>query len=161
MNPLFSVVAFSQNIAFQKTLLLNNEPQQYPSSFDGADHGSVKFADTDNDLLITGINNSVDRITKLYINEGICNFSEVIGTSFEGVRYRSVVFGDVDNDDDLDVFIPGETNVKIKTFKLYENDGPDNFSEVTGTPFDSVYLSSATFGDVNNDNYLDLIITGS
>jgi len=45
--------------------------------------------------------------------------------------------------------------------KLYKNDGTGNFTEDVGQPFDAVFGGNIAFADVDNDNDLDVLITGS
>ena len=132
--------------------------------FEGVSSSSIAFADVDDDgdedVMITGLNNSIQRIAKLYINDGSGNFSEVIGTPFDGVFRGSIAFADVDGDGDKDVLITGLNNSNYKIAKLYINVGSGNFSEASGTPFDTVSSSSIAFADVDGDGDKDVLITG-
>ena len=132
--------------------------------FDGVYNSSIAFSDVDNDndqdVLITGRNNSNQRIAKLYANDGTGHFTEVTGTPFDGVEHSSIAFADIDKDNDQDVLITGENNFRQRIAILYENDGFGNFTEVINTPFDGVNESSIAFSDVDNDNDPDVLITG-
>jgi len=127
-------------------------------------YSSVAFSDVDGDgdedLLITGQNNSQEGISKLYINDGAGNFSELMGNSFDGVELGSVAFSDLDGDGDEDLLITGQNNSDERISKLYINDGAGNFSELMGTPFDGVMDSSVAFSDVDGDGDKDVLITG-
>jgi hypothetical protein len=136
--------------------------------FAGVQESSIAFADVDGDndqdVLITGVNlvqpgTPGDRISKLYTNDGLGNFTEVMGTPFEGVEYGSIAFADVDGDNDQDVLITGRSDAGFSS-KLYTNDGLGNFTEVMGTPFQGVSESSIAFADVDGDNDQDVLITG-
>ena len=133
-------------------------------SIDGVSLSAVAFADVDGDndqdLLITGTSASSVEISKLYINDGLGNFSEMTNTPFEGVHRGSVAFADVDGDNDQDIVITGDDNSETAISKLYINDGIGNYTEMMNTPFDGVRLSSIAFSDVDNDNDFDLLITG-
>lgn len=133
--------------------------------FDAVGDCAIAFADVDGDndpdVLITGASNSVDKIAKLYTNDGQGNFTEVTGTPFVGVQESSVAFSDVDGDDDQDLLITGQNNSIAPVTKLYFNDGSGNFSEVLDTPFDDVAFSSVAFSDVDGDNDPDVFITGT
>jgi predicted nucleotidyltransferase len=135
------------------------------SPFDGVRSGSVAFADVDgdgdSDVLITGLTNSFDRVAKLYANDGIGTYTEVLGTPFEGVVFGSVAFSDVDGDTDMDVVITGGNSSNQRIAKMYLNDGNGNYTEVAGTPFEGVQASSIAFSDVDGDSDTDLLITGS
>ena len=88
------------------------------------------------------------------------SFEEITGTPFDGVSGGSVAFADIDNDGDQDVLITGENNSYQGIAKLYTNDGSGFFTEVIGTPFQSVGWSSIAFADIDNDNDQDVLITG-
>jgi len=133
--------------------------------FVGVERGSAAFSDVDgdgdSDVLITG------RVgigtSKLYINNGVGNFTEATGTTFDGVERGSAAFSDVDGDGDSDVLITGNTGIFPSleaTSKLYTNDGMGNFTEVTNTPFVGVSSGSVAFSDVDGDGYSDVLITG-
>lgn len=132
--------------------------------FEGVSAGSIAFSDVNgdgaDDLLITGRKSSDERISKLYINDGTGNFTEMIDTPFDGVWFGSVAFADVNSDGTNDLFITGENNSSPNIAKLYTNDGNGNFTEVINTPFDGVWGGSIAFSDVNGDGSYDLLITG-
>ena len=88
------------------------------------------------------------------------NFTEMAGTPFDGVGSSSIAFSDVDGDGDNDVLITGENNSPEGISKLYTNDGMGNFTEMVGTPFDGVGISSIAFSDVDGDGDADVLITG-
>ncbi len=146
------------------TLYLNdgygNYSQVMGTPFVGVNYGTVNFSDIDNDgdqdVLITG--GSLSYNAKLYENDGFGNFTLISGTPFLGVHFSSVEFADIDNDGDEDVLITGKNTQLITS--LFTNDGNGIFSEVIGTPFDSVYRSTVEFADIDNDNDLDVIISG-
>ncbi len=122
-------------------------------------YGSVAFGDYDNDgdldILLTGSGSS--NIAKVYRNTG-GSFSEDTGISLPGVYRSSAVFGDYDNDGDLDILLTGLNN-STKIAKVYQNTG-GSFSENTGITLPGVDLSSAAFGDYDNDGDLDILLTG-
>lgn len=130
--------------------------------FEGVAFGSVSFSDVDgdgdNDVLITGLNASNERIAKLYANAG-GRFTEVAGTPFWGVGWSSAAFSDVDNDGDNDVLITGQNGSSALIAQLYTNDG-GGFTEVADTLFDGVLYGSVAFSDVDNDGDDDVLITG-
>lgn len=131
--------------------------------FIGLSEGSIAFAnvdgDNDQDLLITGRSDS-GYVSKLYINNGLGNFTEATGLPFEQVYQSAIAFADVDGDDDQDVLITGQNGMYNPIAKLYKNDGLGNFTEVMNTPFVGVDESSIAFADVDGDNDQDLLITG-
>ncbi len=64
----------------------------------------------------------------------------------------------MNNDGYPDIFITGDTDCIAK---LYINDGSGNFTEDPSNSFTGVFLGSAAFADVNNDDSLNLFIVGS
>ena len=125
---------------------------------------SVAFADIDSDddldLLITGKANSDIKISQIYVNDGVGNYSELMGTTLESVDAGSVAFADIDGDNDQDLLLTGRDGSDLPTSKLYINDGGGNFTEIQGAPFEPVSESSIAFADVDNDDDLDVLLTG-
>ena len=83
----------------------------------------------------------------------------VPATPFQDADVGAIAFADIDNDGDQDLIITGKGG-PIKT-TLYINDGTGNFTVATGTPFVNVFAGTVGFADVNNDGFIDLLITGS
>ena len=126
--------------------------------------GEIAFADVDGDadqdLLITGRDGSPNYYANFYLNDGSGNFTLDTTTPFEPSIGGNIEFADIDNDGDQDLFMTGYDNNNLIFSKLYQNDGTGEFSEVTSTPFLSVGGSASAFFDIDNDNDLDLILTG-
>ncbi len=150
-------------------LYLNNGKGKYTevinTPFQGVEAGSAAFADIDGDqdmdVLITGETNDYKFISELFTNDGAGNFSKVLDTPFLGVFSGDCAFGDVDKDGDEDVVIVGLMDNGSSSAKLYLNDGRGKFSE-KGTVFTGVRDgSSVAFGDIDGDQDLDVLITGS
>jgi hypothetical protein len=142
---------------------IGNFTEVMGTPFAGVSEGSVAFADidgdADDDVLITGFSSS-GRSTKLFTNDGLGNFTEVMGTPFDAVSRSAVAFSDVDGDGDNDVLITGNISGLQGMAKLYTNDGAGNFTEVMNTPFEGVFESSIAFSDVDGDEDNDVLITG-
>jgi hypothetical protein len=79
-------------------------------------------------------------------------------TPFQDCDSGAMAFGDIDNDGDNDLIMTGKGG-PIKT-TLYLNDGLGNFTAATGTPFINVSTGTVGFSDLNNDGFIDLLITG-
>jgi hypothetical protein len=154
-------------LVFAENSSAQNFSEVIGTPFAGVIYSSMAFADidgdNDQDVLITGLNLDSgapgNRIAKLYTNDGAGNFTEVMNTPFDGVQEGSIAFADVDGDNDQDVLITGWSDSGYIS-KLYINDGSGNFTEAMGTPFDQVNQSSIALADVDDDNDLDLLITG-
>lgn len=133
----------------------------------GPYYGSIAFSDVNgdgySDVLITGqdeFGNSGDPLSKLYINDGSGNFTELTETSLAAIGYGSVAFSDVNGDNFPDLLITGQDNTDTPISKLYINDGSGNFTEKAGTPFVGINYGSVAFSDVNNDDHPDLLLVG-
>ncbi|MBK8777386.1 MAG: T9SS type A sorting domain-containing protein [Saprospiraceae bacterium] len=141
--------------------------EKLDTKFIGVFYSSIAFADIDGDgdmdVLITG-EDLVNHYAKLYTNDGLGKFTEVMGTPFVGVSEGSIAFTDIDGDKDEDVLITGQSqsgNSLMRNSKLYTNDGKGKFTEVMGTPFLAVDRSSIAFADVDGDADPDVLITGN
>ena len=125
---------------------------------------SSAFFDMDNDndldLILTGKNNNNEKKTTLYENDGAGNFSLVSSTPFENVFNGGVAVADTDNDGDIDVLINGE-NIIGGFCQLYLNDGTGAFNPLAGTPFIQTSAGTADFADFDNDNDMDILVTGA
>ena len=117
--------------------------------------------DNDLDLILAGKNNSNQKKTTLYENDGSGNFSLVSNTPFENVDFAAIVIDDSDNDSDLDVLINGENDSGLPVCQLYLNDGTGAFNLLVGTPFIQTAVGTVDFADFDNDNDMDVLVTGS
>ncbi|MEZ4851533.1 MAG: VCBS repeat-containing protein [Bacteroidia bacterium] len=82
------------------------------------------FADVDGnqtqDVVITGEAAS-GSIARLYLNDGMGNFTEQTGTPFEGISNSSIAFADADGNQAIDLLLTGNTGLEFIT-KLYLNE---------------------------------------
>lgn len=106
--------------------------------FESFVYGMIDFldvdGDNDQDVFIMGDYIILFlRIMKLYFNDGMGYFIEMIDILFEGFSFRLVVFVDVDGDNDQDVFIVGFDNLYVLVCKIYINDGLGYFIEMQGS----------------------------
>ena len=153
-----STFCFTQNITF--------EPALPAPEFQKADVGAIDFADVDNDgdidFMATGKGTPMQDpvLSTLYKNDGSGNFTEVLNTPFVDVFGGAIGFADIDNDNDLDLFITGNTHGGWRSAELYTNDGTGDYSIVTGTPFEPNWGGDFAFADMDGDGDQDLIMTG-
>ncbi len=133
----------------------------FESVSDGASDFSDVDGDNDFDIVITGKNSLGVPVSKLYINDGNGVFVENISIIFDGVYASSVNLIDIDGDSDDDLFISGSQSSSIRVSKVYINDGVGVFNEQIGQSIQGFGESSSSFGDIDNDNDVDLIICGN
>ena len=139
--------------------------------FIGVSNSSIAFSDIDGDedmdLLITGNSTNFGPIAKLYLNDGEGNYTVVDETPFIGVFASSIAFTDIDGDEDVDLLITGDSASSPSHMrftgmsKLYINDGVGGFTEELESSIDAVASSSIAFADIDGDEDMDLLITGS
>ena len=126
---------------------------------------SAAFLDMDNDndmdLVVSGSTNNNGVMTTLYVNDGTGNFSLVNNTPFTGVQSCDISTGDSDGDGDADILLNGMDSSFQNICELYLNDGTGSFSLLIGTPFLATQLGTVDFADFDNDNDLDVFVTGS
>ena len=112
--------------------------------------------DGDLDIIMSGLDENSDPITKILKNESGQSFTDV-NTGLPNVN-GTAKWGDYDNDGDLDILLTGQVEV------VYRNDGNDTFTNV------HVYLdagmidiptSNGSWGDSNNDGCLDIMLNAT
>jgi hypothetical protein len=136
------------------------ESSQWQTNLEGMRQSSLAFGDYDNDgdldLILSGRDNSNNKLTKAYVNNGT---SFVESSQWQGdllnVDDSSLAFADFDNDGDLDLSLTGCCDHHI----IYKNNGT-SFVETQEAELGSVFAGSQAFGDYDNDGYLDLIVNG-
>lgn len=132
-------------------------------SFPQISNSSVDVADYDNDgdldILLTGNITNGSNFTKIFKNNGKLSFQDQTTITFTGLNNSSAKWGDIDNDGDMDILATG-TKDNIQYSKIYINKGDNTFIEDTALAFPGVDYGSVAWADYDNDNDLDLLLTG-
>lgn len=129
------------------------------SSGNTSDGNGVAFFDFDGDGWddITFTSGS-DRDLKFFKNNNGL-FSEVtLNVSSLIYQTKQVNWVDFDNDGDKDLFVTSDTNGN----RLFRNTGDLNFEDITGNSgliTTNIYSYGASWGDYNNDGFLDVFIS--
>ncbi len=128
----------------------------------GVDESSVALGDLDGDgdldLILTGSHSGP--VSRIYLNDGSGAFTETGAGSLTDLYYSSVALGDFDGDGALDLILMGNTNIGYIS-KIYMNDGSGAFTEIGAGSLLGVWEGSVSLGNINGDDALDLILTGS
>jgi len=138
---------------------------QGPVVEQASDSRSVNFIDVNNDgwedlFISNGPSNGQHNF--LYINQGDGTFTSLTNDPIvqDGAKSDGATFADVDNDGDLDAYVVtwyGQQNY------FYRNQGNGSFlldKDPTLTT-NGTYSETASWGDANNDGWLDLFLTNS
>lgn len=155
------------------SLFVNNADGTYTEKTDHGIQGlkvggrNSLFLDADGDdkldfLVIGRKNNS--NFTKLYINDGLGNFSAKEDHGLPGLGadvYTSYLdSADVDGDDDIDLIISKTDPYDSHAPELWLNNGDGSFVLSTVNDFPSTDASGASFADFDGDGDQDLVLSG-
>ena len=129
--------------------------------------GSASAVDYDNDGWTDLYFTRLDDSDLLYRNQGDGSFVDVTDSTFgpghlEDIRSNGCAWADIDNDGDQDLYV---TSLGTNRYHLFINNGSGSFTEealergaaITGP--DLHFGFSASFGDYDNDGYLDLHVS--
>jgi len=96
----------------------------------------------------------------------IAQFTRVPNSGLPNVLESAVALGDFDKDGYVDVLLSGindsldSSNPSRYLTRVYKNNGNGTFSNVAGAKLMPMYVSTAAWGDYDNDGYLDILVGG-
>lgn len=138
-----------------------NSYTKITTSFDDVNLSSHTWLDFNNDgfldLVLSGLNNTNQIITKTYINnknEGFYSQELNLAAIYSG----STTSIDYDKDGWTDLLITGKSEGSSRVCYLYRNEKGNRFHKVI--ELDGVTEGDSEWGDINNDGYPDLVIAG-
>lgn len=150
-----------------KTLFYRNDGEGNFSNenlgIENIEYGSISFTDIDHDddydFFISGVNENYDRISVLYTNQNNSIF--IPNYNFKGLAQGDVSFIDLNKNGSPDIISTGNDNDHVNQTYIYFNDGSGNFS-ISPQNLSSLIPSSSSlaFGDIDNDNDIDLMLNG-
>jgi len=128
----------------------------------GVRSGSVAWGDYDNDgdldILLTGAQDNLTNISKIYKNNG--GRFEDIEAPLQGIKQGSVEWGDYDNDGDMDILLSGAVSENSSIFKIYSNKKDTGFVAINAE-ITRARKGIMTWADYDSDGDLDILVTGS
>ncbi|MCX6256454.1 MAG: FG-GAP-like repeat-containing protein [Bacteroidia bacterium] len=141
-----------------------NFTEQTAISLTSVKWGSVAWGDYNNDgypdILLTGYNGP-GQVSKIYANNGNNTFTEQTGILLFGMYNSSVAWGDLDNDGNLDMILTGYgSSIYMYNSLIYHNNGNNTFTLLSSVSLTGVNNSSVALADYDNDNDLDILLTG-
>lgn len=150
----FSQIAYQNNEA----TLIEGNPVYGVVTSNGLGSG-ISFFDYDNDgwddiTLPASANNDF----QFYRNIGGTFELQNLSIHSEGIQSRQAIWVDHDNDGDNDFFATSDTG----RCWFYRNDGENVFTDITmasGLPLEEVQFWGASWGDYNNDGFLDVFLS--
>lgn len=146
------------------TQLFKNDSSKFTkigTNINGLMLSDIAWADFDNDgdqdFVIIGESESGKLESILYSNEKESVFLKT-PTNFISVRSGSVDWGDMDHDGDMDLLLTGESS-DGPISKVYRNDENGLFTDINAGLI-GLYMSDGHWGDYDNDEDLDIVISG-
>ncbi|MBS1535106.1 MAG: VCBS repeat-containing protein [Bacteroidetes bacterium] len=131
---------------------------------DGKPSDGATFADCDNDGdLDAYVVNWYNEDNLFYTNDGLGNFTQVVGTVSDSNGYsETAAWGDYDNDGKLDLYVTRSgPSVGTRRNQLYHNEGSANFTKIlTGDVVTNSFTSRCVnWTDVDVDGLPDIFVT--
>ena len=133
-------------------------------SLPGVYYSTAAWGDYDNDgwldFVLAGVvpdGTGDNYVTRLYHNNGNQTFS-LVPTTLPGVYVGEVAWGDYDNDGDLDILLTG-AGMSGNVSAVFRNNGQGGFANINAG-LEPLGVSTAAWGDLDNDGWLDIALMG-
>ena len=166
------VMSGSSQIGKIAKIYINNgtsfiENQTWQENLSTAHESAIGLADIDRDgkldLALCGDHGTSYEVTRIYINNGTSLIeNSTWQAGLVAVDWCSLVLGDFDNDNDMDFSLIGHNT--LDNHRIYRNNRSGfeliDLEVVNGGSLAGIYSGSLTFGDYDNDGYLDLTTNG-
>jgi FG-GAP-like repeat len=110
--------------------------------------------DKDIDMLVSDYNSNL----KVYLNNGKGTFSENWTYEDTNIVRGFTEFADIDNDGDIDFIRTNATFNELHPTIIFKNNGTGKFTK-SQQELNVAKIGKIAFGDVNNDSFVDLVIT--
>jgi gliding motility-associated-like protein len=131
-------------------------------SLEGFYDGSFEVCDINNDsypdIIACGVNNSLNFISKIYINQRKGFVFKDRLSNITPTRGGKIIATDFNNDGYADVVITGKKLNDTYSTEVYRNNGGESFTLFTS--LHGLFYGSAASGDFNNDGFPDIILAG-
>jgi hypothetical protein len=151
---LFIINSYAQTLSFT---LANPQPS-IAEAYAGAFASGDIDGDGDKDLFMSGL--MPGKQTKLYLNDGLGNFTEITTSTFPRSSSGQAILKDLDKDGDLDLFYSGNNHLNQNFTNIYRNNGFGIFTQVINNAL-PIFLKGAAIDDVDNDGDQDIVISTS
>jgi len=96
-------------------------------------------------------------VSQLFSQE---QFTEMLNINLPGYSSTCTSWADYDNDGDLDILLTG-TDYNYTFSKVYRNNENSTFVEQTTISLVGVWNGAVSWGDYNNDSYVDILMIGN